>query len=104
MWDKIGPPEGSLFNYPVRKQHNAVPHLAHMPAPPEIAVQIYNRGTLPTMFAKMKAGEIDRPSHHLGQSRARRVPLTAVEAQPARRCRPGSYWQGPTLEAADFTT
>lgn len=57
VWDKIGPPEGSLFNYPVRKQHNAVPHLAHMPAPPEIAVQIYNRGTLPTMFAKMKAGE-----------------------------------------------
>ena len=58
VWDKIGPPVGSVYNYPVRKQHNAVSHLAHMPAPPEIAVQIYNRGTLPTMFAKLKAGEL----------------------------------------------
>jgi ABC-type glycerol-3-phosphate transport system substrate-binding protein len=57
VWDKIGPPEGSVYNYPVRKNHNAVSHLAHMPAPVEIAVQIYNRGTLPTMFAKLKAGE-----------------------------------------------
>jgi ABC-type glycerol-3-phosphate transport system substrate-binding protein len=57
VWDKIGPPVGSVYNYPVRKQHNAVSHLAHMPAPPEIAVQIYNRGTLPTMLAKLKAGE-----------------------------------------------
>ena len=57
VWDKIGPPEGSVYNYPVRKQHNAVSHLAHMPAPAEIAVQIYNRGTTPTMMAKLKAGE-----------------------------------------------
>ena len=57
VWDKIGPPVGSVYNYPVRKQHHSVSHIAHMPAPPEIAVQIYNRGTLPTMFAKMKAGE-----------------------------------------------
>jgi ABC-type glycerol-3-phosphate transport system substrate-binding protein len=57
VWDKIGPPVGTVYNYPVRKQHNAVAHLAHMPAPPEIAVQIYNRGTAPTMLAKLKAGE-----------------------------------------------
>jgi ABC-type glycerol-3-phosphate transport system substrate-binding protein len=57
VWDKIGPPEGTVFNYPIRKQHRAVPNLAHMPAPPEIAVQVYNRGTLPTMLAKLKAGE-----------------------------------------------
>ena len=57
VWDKIGPPVGTVYNYPVRKQHNAVTHLAHMPAPPEIAVQIYNRGTAPTMVAKLKAGE-----------------------------------------------
>jgi ABC-type glycerol-3-phosphate transport system substrate-binding protein len=57
VWDKIGPPEGSVYNYPVKKDHNARPHLAHMPAPPEIAVQIYNRGTAPTMVAKLKAGE-----------------------------------------------
>lgn len=57
VWDKIGPPEGSVFNYPVRAQHNAEVSIAHMPAPPDIAVQIYNRGTLPTMLAKLKAGE-----------------------------------------------
>ncbi|MDP1966541.1 MAG: extracellular solute-binding protein [Reyranella sp.] len=57
VWDKIGPPVGSVYNYPVRKQHHAATHLAHMPAPPEIAVQIYNRGTAPTMVAKLKAGE-----------------------------------------------
>ena len=57
VWDMIGPPVGSVYNYPVRQQHNATLHLAHMPAPPEIAVQIYNRGTLPTMFAKLKGGD-----------------------------------------------
>ena len=57
VWDRIGPPVGSVYNYPVRKQHNASEHLAHMPAPPEIAVQIYNRGTLPTMLAKIKSGQ-----------------------------------------------
>ena len=57
VWDKIGPPVGGVYNYPVRPQHNAKTHLAHMPAPVEIAVQIYNRGTLPTMLAKLKAGE-----------------------------------------------
>jgi len=57
VWDTIGPPVGTVYNYPVRKQHGSVVHLAHMPAPPEIAVQIYNRGTGPTLLAKLKAGE-----------------------------------------------
>ena len=57
VWDDVGPPRGTVYNYPVRKQHNQVEHLAMMPAPPEIAVQMYNRGTLPTMFAKIKAGQ-----------------------------------------------
>ena len=57
VWDNIGPPPGTVYNYPVRQQHGATLHVAHMPAPPHIAVQIYNRGTLPTMFAKLKSGE-----------------------------------------------
>jgi hypothetical protein len=57
VWDNIGPPPGTVYNYPVRPQHNAVSHLAHMPAPPDIAVQVYNRGTAPTMLAKLKAGD-----------------------------------------------
>jgi ABC-type glycerol-3-phosphate transport system substrate-binding protein len=57
VWDEVGPPKGSVYNYPVRPQHNSVEHIAVMPAPPEIAVQIYNRGTLPTMFAKLQSGQ-----------------------------------------------
>jgi ABC-type glycerol-3-phosphate transport system substrate-binding protein len=57
VWDNVGPPVGSVYNYPVRPHHGAAENLAHMPAPPEVAVQIYNRGTLPTMLAKLKAGE-----------------------------------------------
>ena len=57
VWDKIGPPVGTVYNYPVRKQHNAIEHIAHYPAPPEIAVQIATRGTAPTMFAKLKSGD-----------------------------------------------
>ena len=57
VWDKIGPPVGTVYNYPVRKQHNAIEHVAHMPAPPEIAVQIATRGTGSTMFAKLKSGD-----------------------------------------------
>jgi ABC-type glycerol-3-phosphate transport system substrate-binding protein len=57
VWDKIGPPEGTVYHYPVRKVHNQVEHLSMMPAPPEIAVQMYNRGTPSTMFAKLKAGQ-----------------------------------------------
>ena len=57
VWDKVGPPVGTVYNYPVRKQHNAKEHVAHMPAPPEIAVQIATRGTGSTMFAKLKSGD-----------------------------------------------
>ncbi len=57
VWDKIGPPEGTVYNYPVRRQHNQIEHLSMMPAPPEIAVQMYNRGTPSTMLAKLKSGQ-----------------------------------------------
>ncbi len=57
VWDEVGPPKGTVYNYPIRKQHNEVTHLAMMPSPPEVAVQMYNRGTLPTMMTKLKAGQ-----------------------------------------------
>lgn len=57
VWDQVGPPVGSVYNYPVRPQHHAMENIAVMPAPPEIAVQVYNRGTLPTMFAKLQSGQ-----------------------------------------------
>jgi hypothetical protein len=53
----VEPPASAIYSDPIRPFHNATPHIAAMPAPPEIAVQIYNRGTMPTMLAKPKSGQ-----------------------------------------------
>jgi ABC-type glycerol-3-phosphate transport system substrate-binding protein len=57
VWEDVDPPKGTVYNYPIRPFHNATAHIAALPAPPEIAVQIYNRGTMPTMLAKLKSGQ-----------------------------------------------
>jgi ABC-type glycerol-3-phosphate transport system substrate-binding protein len=57
VWEEVGPPTGTVYNYPLRPFHEATAHIAALPAPPEIAVQIYNRGTMPTMLAKLKSGQ-----------------------------------------------
>jgi hypothetical protein len=57
VWEEVEPPKGTVFNYPNRAVHDQKPSIACAPAPPEIAVQIYNRGTLPTMFAKLQGGQ-----------------------------------------------
>jgi ABC-type glycerol-3-phosphate transport system substrate-binding protein len=53
IWEEVAPPKGTIFNYPIRPWHNARPNIAASWAAPEVAVQIYNRGTLPTMLAKL---------------------------------------------------
>ena len=57
VWDEVEPPKGTVYHYPIRKSHQQTSHMAVSPAPPEVAVQIYNRGTLPTMFAKLQSGQ-----------------------------------------------
>ena len=57
VWSEVDPPKGTVYNYPIRKTHHAETAISGMPAPPEIAVQIYNRGTASTMFAKLKSGQ-----------------------------------------------
>lgn len=57
VWEEVGPPKGTVYNYPIRPFHKAEAHIAALPAPPEVAVQIYNRGTMPTMLAKLKSGQ-----------------------------------------------
>ncbi len=57
VWEEVEPPKGTVYNYPLRPFHKAIPHIAALPAPPEIAVQIYNRGTMPTMLAKLQSGQ-----------------------------------------------
>jgi ABC-type glycerol-3-phosphate transport system substrate-binding protein len=57
IWDEVGPPTGTVYHYPIRKSHHQESCIAVAPAPPEIAVQAYNRGTLPTMLAKLQGGQ-----------------------------------------------
>ncbi len=56
IWSEVGPPRGTVYNYPIRPSHNATPSISAYPAPPEVAVQIYNRATITTMVAKMAKG------------------------------------------------
>ncbi|MDA8251679.1 MAG: extracellular solute-binding protein [Rhodospirillales bacterium] len=56
VWEEVEPPKGTIYNYPLRPWHNARPSIAASWAAPEVAVQIYNRGTLPTMLAKLLTG------------------------------------------------
>ena len=56
IWSQVEPPKGTVFNYPIRPWHQAEASIAAYPAPPEIAVQIYNTATMPTMLAKLKSG------------------------------------------------
>ena len=56
VWEEVGPPKGTVYHYPIRASHKMVNHVAMSPAPPEIAVQAYNRGTPATMLAKLQSG------------------------------------------------
>jgi ABC-type glycerol-3-phosphate transport system substrate-binding protein len=57
IWKTVGPPTGTVYNYPRRPTHHALPSIACSSAAPEVAVQMYNRGTMPTMLAKLNAGQ-----------------------------------------------
>jgi ABC-type glycerol-3-phosphate transport system substrate-binding protein len=57
IWDEVGPPKGTVYHYPIRASHHQQNWIACAPAPPEIAVQVYNRGTLPTSLAKLQSGQ-----------------------------------------------
>ncbi len=57
IWDEVAPPKGTVYHYPIRPSHHQENWVAVAPAPPEIAVQVYNRGTLPTMLAKLQGGQ-----------------------------------------------
>ncbi len=57
IWKTVEPPKGTVYNYPIRKSHNATANVAGSSAPPEVAVQMYNRGTGSTMLAKLQSGQ-----------------------------------------------
>jgi hypothetical protein len=57
VWSDVEPSKGTMNNYPIRPWHNSGPSLAAYPAPPDIAVQILNRATIPTTWAKLHSGQ-----------------------------------------------
>jgi ABC-type glycerol-3-phosphate transport system substrate-binding protein len=57
IWSEVEPPPGTVYNYPIRPWHEASYYVPGMSAPPEIAVQMWNRGTVPTMVAKLVSGQ-----------------------------------------------
>jgi ABC-type glycerol-3-phosphate transport system substrate-binding protein len=56
IWGEIGPPTGTLYSYPTRPFHDGIAAIAGAPAPPELGVQIYSRGVMPSMLARLRSG------------------------------------------------
>ncbi len=57
IWETVEPPVGTVYNYPIRKWHNAKPSLTAFEASPDVAVQVYNRAIHNQMMARIKEGQ-----------------------------------------------
>jgi len=57
IWSEVEPPKGTVYNYPVRPWHDAEYFVTGSSGPADLAVQVWNRGTVPTMVAKLVAGQ-----------------------------------------------
>ena len=57
IWSEVGPPKGTVYNYPIRAGTGQKPALAGSEAAPEIAVQIYNRAIHNQMLARLRDGQ-----------------------------------------------
>jgi ABC-type glycerol-3-phosphate transport system substrate-binding protein len=57
IWEEVEPPKGTVYNYPVRPWHNAEYYITGSSGPPEIAVQIWNRGIVPGMVGRLVSGQ-----------------------------------------------
>jgi hypothetical protein len=53
VWEEVGPPKGTLFNYPIKPHHHTEPTIPGWPAPPAIAAQIHSQATVPKMIARV---------------------------------------------------
>lgn len=56
VWAEEAPPNGTLYHYPNRYDHQKV-SIAGAPAPPKIAVQIYVQAVMPKMIVRHMQGE-----------------------------------------------
>jgi ABC-type glycerol-3-phosphate transport system substrate-binding protein len=57
IWSEVGPPPGTIYNYPVRPWHDAEYYIAGSSAPPDIAVQMWNRGIPSGMVSRLLSGQ-----------------------------------------------
>ncbi|MBS0640040.1 MAG: extracellular solute-binding protein [Proteobacteria bacterium] len=57
IWEEVEPPKGTVYNYPIRPWHDAEYFVTGSSGPPEIGVQAWNRGLIPTMVSKLVAGQ-----------------------------------------------
>src|SRR6516164_8212416 len=57
IWSDVEPPRGTIYNYPVRPWHNAEYYVPGSSAPPDIAVQIWNRYLVPGMVGRLLTGQ-----------------------------------------------
>ncbi len=53
IWAEVGPPRGTLFNYPIKPHHRVEPTVAGWPAPPGVANQIVTQSVMPKMIARV---------------------------------------------------
>lgn len=53
IWETVGPPAGTVYNYPIRPWHDTQANMTAYPAPPHIAVQIYNNAIFNVMVVKL---------------------------------------------------
>ncbi len=56
VWEDVGPPKGTVYNYPIRPWHNAEYYIPGSSAPPDVAVQMWGRSTIPSMVARITQG------------------------------------------------
>ncbi len=57
IWEEVGPPKGTVYNYPIRPWHDAEYYVTGSSGPPDIGVQAWNRGLIPTMVSKIVSGQ-----------------------------------------------
>lgn len=54
VWEDVAPPKGTVYNYPIRPWHDLKPNITASEAPPNIAVQIYQRAVHTGMVSRLR--------------------------------------------------
>ncbi|HWA79345.1 MAG TPA: extracellular solute-binding protein [Acetobacteraceae bacterium] len=57
IWAEVKPPLGTVYNYPIRPWHDTQSNVSGFPAPPRIAIQLYNNATFNVMAVKLAKGK-----------------------------------------------